>query len=381
MGANASMPDKSIPSSSRPTSLSRHSHFLNITDPDHLSREKKKKTSKFTTLRKKLARARRHSRSFDYGKAVRELTSTWSIRELNALVEEYESSAALKELALYSDLSRPHANTFKQDLSKLYDYKYCTDVDLLYHGACFPVHRAILSVRCPFFRKLLSHYPDFGAQVPVEIRTSGVDVTLFSALLRYLYTGDFHIEESNLENVNLLLRLSEEFGTLNPLDHDLRLLLEGAEYCDAVLVFTSDTDTPDALAAEYANESARPSNNKNELHCNKAILAARSAFFRNLLLRRARSGEEFTERALQAPTRIVLDETVIPRQYARVLLNALYLDVVDLSCIVRNSASTCSLTEVQAMVAGKVHMTHTEEAMEIYQIGQFLDFPILSQGK
>ena len=41
----------------------------------------------------------------------------------------------------------------------------------------------------------------------------------------------------------------------------------------------------------------------------------------------------------------------------------------------------CSLSEVQAMVAGKGHVTLTDEAMEIYQIGQFLDFPVLSQGE
>jgi len=50
---------------------------------------------------------------------------------------------------------------------------------------------------------------------------------------------------------------------------------------------------------------------RGELRCHKAILAARSAFFRNLVARRARSGEELTERALNTPTRIVLDEQVI----------------------------------------------------------------------
>lgn len=77
----------------------------------------------------------------------------------------------------------------------------------------------------------------------------------------------------------------------------------------------------------------------------------------------------------------MLDESVIPRRYARVLLHAIYMDSVDLSLIVRGSTSTCSLSEVQAMVAGRAHITHADEAMEIYQIGQFLDFPVLSQGK
>lgn len=40
----------------------------------------------------------------------------------------------------------------------------------------------------------------------------------------------------------------------------------------------------------------------------------------------------------------------------------------------------CSLSEVQAIVAGRGQMTLIEEAMEVYQIGQFLDFPVLFQG-
>ena len=77
----------------------------------------------------------------------------------------------------------------------------------------------------------------------------------------------------------------------------------------------------------------------------------------------------------------MLDESVIPRRYARVLLNAIYQDSVDLSLILRGSTSTCSLSEVQAIAAGKGQMTLIDEAMEVYQIGQFLDFPVLSQGK
>ena len=51
-----------------------------------------------------------------------------------------------------ADLSRPPAPTYKQDLSDLFDYKYCTDVDLVFQGAVFPVHRAILSSRCAYFQ-------------------------------------------------------------------------------------------------------------------------------------------------------------------------------------------------------------------------------------
>ena len=51
--------------------------------------------------------------------------------------------------------------------------------------------------------------------------------------------------------------------------------------------------------------------------------------------------------------RIVLDESVIPKRYARVLLHAVYLDTVDLSLILRGSgcgSSAGSLGEVRICV-------------------------------
>lgn len=296
-------------------------------------------------------------------------------------MEQYEASFALKEVAIQSSLARPHANSYREDLSLLYDNKYFTDVDLVYQGTVFPVHRAILSVRCPYFRDLLARYPDYGAQIQVAIRTPGVDVAMFSTLLRYLYTGDFpHPEDTVNKNLNLLIRLADEFGTPNPLENDLRTLLESGMYADALLTFSSCSDhDPVHQPSTLDGTHDKQTQHKHELRCHKAILAARSPFFRNLLLRRTR-GEDYTQRALHCPTCIQLDESIIPRRYARVLLHTLYLDTVDVTCIVRTSVSMCSLSEVQAMVSGKSHTTVVDEAMEMYQIGQFLEFPVLAQG-
>lgn len=135
---------------------------------------------------------------------------------------------------------------------------------------------------------------------------------MFSALLRYLYTGDISPRDGNID-LGLLRRLGEEFGTPNPLEADLRYLLETGDYADAALVFTSDSSNhsdyhrPDSASSEYG---FRP---KLELPCHKAILSARSPFFRNLIQRRTRSGEDHTERALHIPTRYcraILDENM-----------------------------------------------------------------------
>ncbi|XP_066155348.1 BTB/POZ domain-containing protein 7 [Euwallacea fornicatus] len=336
------------------------------------SREKKKRVTGFATLKKKFIRRRRSSKACDHGRILRELVSDWSPLEIAALLEEYEALQALKDLSVQAELARPPAATFKQDLSALFDFKYCTDADLVYRGACFPIHRALVSARCPYFRDLLAGCPGYGARICLDLRSPSVDVQLFSALLRYLYTGDICHHNGNID-LNLLRRLREEFGSPNPLEDDLRYLLESGDHADAALVFTEGADgslgpRPDSAGSEYG---FRP---RLELPCHRAVLAARSPFFRSVLARRARNQEE------RQPTRIVLDEGVIPKRYARVLLHAVYLDQVDLSLISRGGCGG-GLGEAHALAhTGRARPSPLEEAMELYQIGRFLELDILSQG-
>ncbi|WAR20178.1 BTBD7-like protein [Mya arenaria] len=382
MGTNASFPEATQSCAGSPTKLqglSRLTQSYTVSDSDLSNRDKKKKTSKFATLRKKLTRARRHSKSLDYGKAMRDLVSSWSTHDLASLVQQYESLASLKELCISSNIARSAASTYAQDLSHLYDFKYCTDIEIVYKGVCFPAHRALLCARSPFFRDILSRHHDTYPRVPIKLRTPGVDVVLFSALLHYLYSDSINFEELSENSRVVLTKLATELGMPNPLYQDLRNLLESGDYSDSVLVFTSEPDMNESFSSETGSSEGLSRANL-ELQCHRAVLAARSPFFRNLLIRRAQCGEDNVDHSQNFCTRIVLDESVIPRRYARVLLHALYLDTVDLSLIMRGSASVCSLSEVQAIVAGRGQMTAVDEAMEIYQIGQFLDIPAISQG-
>ncbi|KAM9294092.1 BTB/POZ domain-containing protein 7 isoform 2-T2 [Gastrophryne carolinensis] len=334
--------------------------------------DKKKKSSGLATLKKKFIKRRKSSRSADHAKQMRELLSGWDVRDVNALVEEYEGTAALKELSLQANLARPETRTLQKDMGDLYAYKYCTDVDLIFQETCFPVHRAILAARCPFFKKLLTSSPEFGAEIIMDINTAGIDMSMFSALLHYLYTGEFGIEDSRFQNVDILLQLSEEFGTPNSLDVDMRALFDYMCYYDAVLIFSSDSELVETYGAQSCLEE--------ELRAHKAVLSARSPFFRNLLQRRIRTGEEITDRTLRTPTRIVLDESIIPKKYAKVILHCMYTDVVDLSYALHCSPTIGSLSEVQALVAGRASMSRAEEAMELYHIALFLEFNMLAQG-
>ncbi|XP_054827465.1 BTB/POZ domain-containing protein 7 [Eublepharis macularius] len=334
--------------------------------------DKKKKSSGLATLKKKFIKRRKSSRSADHAKQMRELLSGWDVRDVNALVEEYEGTSALKELSLQASLARPEARTLQKDMAELYEFKYCTDVDLIFQETCFPVHRAILAARCPFFKTLLSSSPEYGAEIIMDINTAGIDLPMFSALLHYLYTGEFGMEDSRFQNVDILMQLSEEFGTPNSLDVDMRGLLDYMCYYDVVLTFSSDSE----LVEVYGGSQSCLDE---ELRAHKAIISSRSPFFRHLLQRRIRTGEEITDRTLRTPTRIILDESIIPKKYVRVILNCMYTDLVDLS-ILHSSPSVGSLSEVQALVAGKPNMTKAEEAMELYHIALFLEFNMLAQG-
>ncbi|XP_049753575.1 BTB/POZ domain-containing protein 7 isoform X2 [Elephas maximus indicus] len=334
--------------------------------------DKKKRTSGLATLKKKFIKRRKSNRSADHAKQMREFLSGWDVRDVNALVEEYEGTSALKELSLQASLARPEAQTLQKDMADLYEYKYCTDVDLIFQETCFPVHRAILAARCPFFKTLLSSSPEYGAEIVMDINTAGIDMPMFSALLHYLYTGEFGMEDSRFQNVDILVQLSEEFGTPNSLDVDMRGLFDYMCYYDVVLSFSSDSELVEAFGG---NQNCLDE----ELKAHKAIISARSPFFRNLLQRRIRTGEEITDRTLRTPTRIILDESIIPKKYAKVILHCMYTDVVDLS-VLHCSLSVGSLSEVQALVAGKPNMTRAEEAMELYHIALFLEFNMLAQG-
>ncbi|XP_017965969.1 BTB/POZ domain-containing protein 7 [Drosophila navojoa] len=343
--------------------------------------QRRKRVTGFATLKRKFIRRRRSSKACDHARVLRDFVSEWTPLELAALCEEFEALAALRDLSVQAELARPPAATYKQDLAALYDLNLCTDCDLVFRGSIFPVHRSILSSRCTYFRDLLSGCPGFGARICLELPTSPIDVKIFSILLRYLYTGDLCAHDPTV-NINLLRQLGDDFGTPNPLEHDLRYLLETGDYADAALVFTAESGN-DYLRQESTNSEYgfRP---KLELPCHKAILSARSPFFRNLIARRTRNIDEYVERSIHVPTRIVLDETVIPKRYARVLLHAIYLDTVDLALILRGAGTGCStgsLGEVHALTnTGRVRPTTLEEAMELYQIGRFLELDILAQG-
>ncbi|XP_032870180.1 BTB/POZ domain-containing protein 7-like isoform X2 [Amblyraja radiata] len=332
-------------------------------------KREKKKSSNLALLKKKLFRRRKSAKSADHAKHMRELLCGWDVRDVGLLVKQYEAALAVKELVFQACVARPEASRLNEDLAKLYQFKYCTDVDLIFQDTCFPVHRAILAARCPFFKTLLLSNLD-RAELVMDISTVGIDMPILSSLLHYLYSGEFGMRDSQIKNVDVLVRLSEEFGMPNALHFDIYSLLESCCYYDAVLSFTSSPEVTDGF------EGCRL---EGDFRCHKAILCARSPFFRNLLQKRIRSGEETTDRTLQTPARIVLNEAIIPKKYAKVILHCMYTDLVDLDLVLPFSPSSGCLREVQDE-SGKDSETRLENAMELFHIALFIEFDMLAQG-
>lgn len=305
----------------------------------------RKKRAPLLTLRKRLARRRwRASKGFDHAQVFNDFLNSagWTVREVAALVHEYEATSALRELTAQADAARPPARSCRADLGRLLESRLCTDVTLAYRGTAFPAHRALLSARCPFFRDLLSEAGPRQQMMVLEMDIPGVGVELFGDLLRYLYTGELSVagEAGSSAALSTLLRLSEQFGVPNPLAHDLRRMLEGGHLADASLVW----EVPGGVEQEFP--------------CHKAVLAARCPFFRGVIQRRTGGG---AGEGTGGRMRIVLDAAVVPLRHARILLWALYQDSVDLSVLPAGGSLA-------------------DELMELYQVARLIEVDSLAQA-
>ena len=316
------------------------------------------------TLRKKIAKTLKNGKSPDYKRHMREMLETWDLKDVSSLVQEYKAMAALKEITTQSDLARETVPTLRSNLRGLYDAKHLTDIVLDYRGTLFPVHRPILVCRCTFFEKKLSGISDLRKPVRIEVDMDGLTVSLFSLLIKYLYTGEM-LQES-LGCGEVFRKLGEKFGVPNVLEKDLKSLLENEQLTDVTLIVGSGGSSP----------SQRPSDcNILEFNCHSAILCSRSSYFKSLITRKI--NEDCTCVGVRKKLKIVIDENILPRQYIRVILQCMYLDCVDLRSIIK--WRTADDASGNGSETDKL-LTTSEMAMELYEIGKFLDFAALSQG-
>ncbi|GIY62283.1 hypothetical protein CDAR_481791 [Caerostris darwini] len=331
MGASASSPASCSNTQPEPMTSSLQAQSKVCTsfssvNVDQYGKEKKRKVGSLSTLRKRFARRRRTGKGFDHAQVFREFLTDWSPRDVVALVEEYEATAALKDITLQAEMARPPAASCKQDLGLLFENKYCSDINLIYQGTVFAVHRAILAARCPFFREMLNSLSSICTEVAVDIDIAGVSISMFNELLRYLYTGDLSVAESYSGNFDILFQLRKP-----------------CKICHGT----------------------------NEFWCHRAILSARSPFFRNVIHRQQRRSADLHE---THRTRILLDDSIIPRRYACILLRAVYQDALEFGAVLPDSAKRGSLTDVH------VPQSSVEEAMQLFEVARFIEMDALVQN-
>ncbi|CDW53012.1 BACK domain containing protein [Trichuris trichiura] len=314
----------------------------------------------------------------------------WSLRNLHCLVVEFEASLALRDITASADLARPKAPSLQEDLARLYRESIVTDTCLLYEQQLFNVHRCILNSRCAWLQSFLRTVGE-NNDGPIELNLPGSPISpvLLDAFIFFLYTGIIHREKLSTTEYEQFCLLNSTLGVSNDWHADIASLLHepNDDDADIEIVFTRNTkcisfenvSSTNDVTSKYASlrygQACKKALRQTYL-CHSAILATRSPFFRSLIVKRRVDSYKQGKRV-----KIFLDESVIPRQYAPVIFDAFYSDRVDLSAIERGHLpSASSLSEVKAIASGKCLTSPLEEATEIYQIGRFLDFPILVQG-
>lgn len=264
----------------------------------------------------------------------------------------------MKDFHLQAELARPSVASVSEDLTKLYEKSEGTDVYLEYKGTQFSVHKSILCVRCPLFRELLGKIYTFGTVVPIQIDMPEITTGLFSDLLRYLYSGEIRgYTDADFDYQTLFRSLSKHVP--NDLEFDLRHLLDTGIYSDVKLVFRNASSSANGPNAPTYNSTALHSaksigkspddrctacSNPSEYSCHAAVLAARSRFFRNIILRyqnKNLKAENQTINTAKQSIRIVLDERHIPKRYIGAVLNAIYCDGSNIVNLLPNCVCKC----------------------------------------
>ncbi|EAL41978.2 AGAP006712-PA [Anopheles gambiae str. PEST] len=84
-----------------------------------------------------------------------------------------------------------------------------SDVTFVVEKERISAHRAILAVRCEYFRALL--YGGLEESKQSEI-TLDVSSTAFKHLLRYIYTGSLELKDMEVDDILTLLGLVHQYG-------------------------------------------------------------------------------------------------------------------------------------------------------------------------
>ncbi|KHN83980.1 BTB/POZ domain-containing protein 7 [Toxocara canis] len=315
------------------------------------------------------SRSKSRAISRDTQRAFRELISSWSCSELAALCTEMESACAVRELVLIAEAARPPVSSLSRDLLNAFTNCTATDCFVLYKDGRYAAHIAVLCARSRYFADLWDNMRDSASISAIPELTfidEKIPHEMFLASLQYIYSGNVptSVQAAERHRFNdLLFRL----GCVRSLQDDL-VDFDFATKGDCTLIFTTNGSAASSEEIEVRRVDAL----EYRIRCSSAVVAARSDFLSSLIERKRLRGE---------PLDIVIDEHLIPRIYAPVVLHAIYTDRLDLSKVLDGcQVSASSLNEVQAIASGRRQKTPLRHAIDVFHIARFLNLHRLAQS-
>ncbi|KAE9421614.1 hypothetical protein Angca_006346, partial [Angiostrongylus cantonensis] len=176
----------------------------------------------------------------------------------------------------------------------------------------------------------------------------------FSSFIRYLYTDQWD------GGVDVLECFRNWFGCKQNLSTSLKKAKDNAlQDGDLTIALTS------AVAlSEVSVKSHLPDYS---IRCDSTIVSARSVVFQRLVKHFGNTNQ------------IVLDEALLPRGFAPVVMHFLYTDELDFSMICDTSISQSSLSEARAIVAGRSPHSSLHRAIQLIHIARFFSLNKLVQ--
>lgn len=226
------------------------------------------------------------------------------------------------------------------------------DFELKIDGSSYRVHRRLLFARCATLAESIGEQiSEMDLIFPQGKRFTAQEIRMF---IHYLYTNEWSGEPELLNSLCGWLGCSQDLSSCLQRAEEMAL-----KNGDLNIVLTAPV-----LASDEATKARVPDYS---IRCDSSIVSARSAVFRGLLNHVRGSG------------RIVLDETLLPRGFAPVVLHFLYTDELDFSMMSDTTISQSSLSEARAIVAGRSPHSPLHRAIQLIHIAKFFALEKLVQ--
>ncbi|ETN84185.1 hypothetical protein NECAME_07006 [Necator americanus] len=298
-----------------------------------LAQSSSKQLSKFSFKRKNGNR--------DKVKSFRDLISTWPLHDIETLCRELETSRILFLLKSSADSARPSFLSIEEQLSSS-DSK---DFALIIGDHTYPIHRRVAIARCDLVQQLLCEqdFREFHLSFPYGKHFTHHDMCMF---IHYVYTGDWNGNADTLQSIRNWMKCHRDLAV--DLRNAEKMALKDG---DLTIILTSPNSDNEKLAKVCVPDYS--------IRCDSSILSSRSEVFRGLL-KHVRDARD-----------IVLDEALLPRGFAPVLIHFLYTDELDFSLVPDTALSQSSLSEARAIVAGHAPHSPLYYAIQLIHIAKF----------